>query len=101
MSTSRTIAPHPVDIAVEPATENRNRLTTAFRIILVIPQLFLVWLLGIGWGFASIVAWFAIPFTGRYPAGLYQFSVGVLRWTTRVEAYLLLLHDEYPPFSLT
>lgn len=47
-----------------------------------------------------MVAWFAILFTGRYPAGLYEFGVGVLRWNTRVEAYLLLLRDEYPPFSL-
>jgi hypothetical protein len=47
-----------------------------------------------------VIAWFAILFTGRYPAALYGFGVGVLRWETRVEAYALLLHDEYPPFSL-
>ena len=46
------------------------------------------------------VAGIAILFTGRYPAELYRFGVGVLRWNTRVEAYLLLLHDVYPPFSL-
>ena len=40
------------------------------------------------------------PFTGDYPALLYEFAVGVLRWNTRVEAYFLLLRDEYPPFSL-
>ncbi len=40
------------------------------------------------------------PLTGRYPDGLYQFGVGSLRWTTRVNAYALLLVDEYPPFSL-
>ena len=50
--------------------------------------------------FTSIVAWFAILFTGRYPAGLYEFAVGVLRWDMRVEAYLLLMRDEYPPFSM-
>jgi hypothetical protein len=48
----------------------------------------------------AIVAWCAILLTGRYPRALYDFGVGVLRWNTRVEAYLLLLHDEYPPFSL-
>ena len=47
----------------------------------------------------SFVAWLAILFTGHYPEGLYQFGVGVLRWFIRVEAYLLLLVDEYPPFS--
>jgi Domain of unknown function (DUF4389) len=48
----------------------------------------------------SIVAWFAILFTGRYPAGLYEFAVGVLCWDLRVEAHILLMRDEYPPFTL-
>ncbi|HEU0013848.1 MAG TPA: DUF4389 domain-containing protein [Longimicrobium sp.] len=78
----------------------RDRLTVGFRIILAIPHLLAVWVLGVAWGLATVIAWFAILFTGRYPAGLYGFAVGVLRWTTRVEAYLLLLHDDYPPFSL-
>jgi len=47
-----------------------------------------------------MIAWFAILFTGRYPTTLYDFGVGALRWNIRVEAYLLLLDDEYPPFSL-
>jgi hypothetical protein len=38
--------------------------------------------------------------TGSYPEELYRFGVGVLRWNIRVEAYLLLLHDDYPPFTL-
>jgi hypothetical protein len=46
------------------------------------------------------VAWFVILFTGSYPQGLFDFGVGALRWLLRVEAYLLLLIDEYPPFSL-
>jgi len=78
----------------------RDRLTVALRPILIIPQLIAVWALGIAWAFTTIAAWFAILFTGRYPAGLYHFSVGVFRWNTRVEAYMLLLHDDYPPFSL-
>jgi hypothetical protein len=57
-------------------------------------------LLGVAWGFTTFLAWLAIIFTGDYPRGLYQFGVGVLRWSTRVEAYTLLLRDEYPPFSL-
>ena len=40
-----------------------------------------------------------IVFSGRYPQGLYEFGVGALQWLVRVEAYLLLLVDEYPPFS--
>jgi hypothetical protein len=49
---------------------------------------------------SAVIAWFAILSTGSYPRGLYDFGVGVLRWNTRVEGYLLLLYDEYPPSSL-
>jgi hypothetical protein len=59
-----------------------------------------LWVLGVAWAVSTLIAWFAILFTGDYPRTLYDFSVGVLRWTARVEAYFLLLRDEYPPFSL-
>jgi hypothetical protein len=78
----------------------RDRVTVAFRPILVIPHLIAIWLIGLGWAVVTVVAWFAILFTGRYPRPLYWYAVGAMRWTTRVEAYLLLLRDEYPPFSL-
>jgi hypothetical protein len=77
----------------------RNRLTVGFRLILIIPHMIVVGLLTIAWWVTSFVAWFAILFTGSYPEGLYNFGVGVLRWFIRVEGYLLLLVDEYPPFS--
>lgn len=77
----------------------RNRLSVFFRLILAIPHLIAVSILGVAWFVVTVIAWFAILFTGRYPSGLFEFSVGVLRWSTRVEAYLLLLHDDYPPFS--
>lgn len=73
--------------------------SVAFRPILIIPQAIAVWALGFAWCLTTIVAWFAIVFTGEYPPGLYRFATGVLQWTTRVEAYALLLHDEYPPFA--
>jgi uncharacterized protein DUF4389 len=91
---------YPVVLDVDRPSAPRDRLTVAFRILLSIPHLLLIWALGLAWALTTVMAWFAILVTGRYPARLYHFGVGVLRWTTRVEAYLLLLHDEYPPFSL-
>ena len=79
----------------------RNRLTVGFRLFLAIPHILAVWVLGIAWVLTTLVAWFSIVFTGEYPRGLYAFALGVFRWNTRVEAYLLLLTDEYPPFRLT
>ena len=79
----------------------RNRLSVAFRIILLIPQFIAVALIGFAWAITTIVAWVMIILTGDFPPSLYNFGVGALRWSTRVEAYFLLLHDEYPPFSLS
>ena len=74
---------YPVQFSVDYADRPLNRLSTAFRIIVV------------------IVAWFAILFTGRYPQGMFGFVEGVIRWNVRVTAYTLtLVTDRYPPFRL-
>ncbi len=50
---------------------------------------------------AGVIAWFAILFTGRYPRGIFDYMVGVMRWSLRVQAYAwLMTTDKYPPFSL-
>ena len=68
---------------------------------LAIPHFIVLFVLSIGAFFAVIVAWFAIVFTGRYPRGLFDYVVGVGRWSLRVYAYaFLLVTDRYPPFSL-
>ncbi|HZA75362.1 MAG TPA: DUF4389 domain-containing protein [Acidimicrobiales bacterium] len=100
-----TVAPDPgtyppVRTNFVPELENRNRLTVAFRIILVIPQMIVLAFLGIAAFVAGVIAFFAVLFTGHWPDGLRTFVVGVMRWGTRVNAYFLLLTDEYPPFSL-
>jgi Domain of unknown function (DUF4389) len=92
-------APYPASIEVsDPGA--RNRLAVALRLLLAIPHLIVLAFVLLAWAFTTIAAWFIILFTGSYPQGLYDFGVGALRWRLRVEAYLLLMVDEYPPFSL-
>jgi hypothetical protein len=93
-------ADYPVAIELPALVNPRDRLSVGLRPITAIPHVIIVWLLGAAWGVTTLVAWLAILVTGRYPKALYEFGIGVLRWTTRVEAYLLLLTDEYPPFTL-
>jgi hypothetical protein len=83
-----------------PQLEGRNRLTVAFRLILAIPHFIVLALLGIAVFFVGVIAFFAVLFTGRWPEGLRNFVLGVGRWWLRFQAYLLLLTDEYPPFTL-
>ena len=78
--------------------ERRSRLTTFFRLILVIPLVIVAYVYGIIAFFAIVVAWFAILITGRYPPALYDFVAGFTRFVTRVTAYAALLCDPYPPF---
>lgn len=78
-----------------------NRWLPIVKWFLAIPHYFVVFALMIAAFFCTVVAWFAILFTGKYPKGLFEFVVGVGRWSTRVEAYaFMLVTDKYPPFSL-
>jgi hypothetical protein len=68
---------------------------------LAIPHLIVLGFLSIAVWVCVIAAWFVILFTGKYPASLFEFVVGYLRWDLRVVAYAFLLTtDQYPPFSL-
>lgn len=94
-------APYPAAIAITDPAGPRDRLTVGLRIFLAIPHLIVLVFVLVAWCFTTIAAWFSILFTGTYPEGLYGFGVGALRWLLRVEAYVLLLVDDFPPFSLT
>ena len=62
----------------------QSRLTVAFRIILAIPQLIVLWLLGVAAGVITIIGWFGALFTGRLPVFAADFLTGYLRWLSRV-----------------
>jgi hypothetical protein len=91
---------YPAELRITMPEGERDRLSVAIRILLVIPHMCVLWLLGLALGLATAIAWVAILLTGRYPATLYGFAIGALAWSIRVEAYMLLLRDEYPPFTL-
>ena len=93
-------AEYPASIGVIEPSAPRDTNAIALRLLLALPHLVVLFFLLFGWLVATVVAWFAILFTGVYPASLYSFGAGVMRWSLRVEAYLLLLVDEYPPFNL-
>jgi hypothetical protein len=92
--------PYPASIEVAEPTQPRDKATIAVRLILAIPHFVVLFFLLLAWLVVTIVAWFAILFTRSYPQSVYPFALGVMRWALRVEAYLLLLVDEYPPFEL-
>lgn len=91
---------YPATLEVARPAAPRDRLTVFFRILLALPHILLLCFLSVAWTFTTAVAWVVILFTGRYPETLYGFALGVLAWSMRVEAYMLLLRDEYPPFTL-
>jgi len=78
-----------------------NRWLPLVKWLLAIPHYIVLFFLFIAAIVVVIIAWFAILFTGRFPRGLFDFLVGVGRWSNRVVAYaFVLVTDRYPPFSL-
>lgn len=85
-----------------PDARQLNRWLPLVKWLLAIPHYVVLFFLAIASVVAVIIAWFAILFTGRYPRDLFNFVVGVLRWSNRVNAYAFaLVTDQYPPFRLS
>ena len=84
------------------AREDLSRWLPLVKWFLAIPHYVVLAVLSIGALFAVVAAWFSILFTGRYPRALFNYVVGVMRWSNRVSAYAFVLAtDKYPPFRLS
>lgn len=90
----------PILVAFDPPAP-QSRVTVAFRIILAIPHLIVLYGLGVATEIVAIIGWFGALFTGRLPDFAAEFLTGYLGWLTRVYAYVALLTDVYPPFALS
>ncbi len=90
-----------LDFPYPDAKVELNRWLPLVKWFLAIPHYIVLVFLVVAAIVCVIIAWFAILFTGRYPRSLFDFVVGVSRWSVRVAGYaFLLVTDKYPPFSL-
>jgi hypothetical protein len=90
--------PYPVNISID-YPERLNRFLPLIKWLLAIPHVIILYFLVIAWEIVTLIAFFAILFTTKYPRGMFDFAVGVRRWSLNVNAYTSLMRDEYPPFS--
>jgi len=99
-STDEEQAVH-LDIVYPDAARDLSRGLPLIKWLLAVPHVIVLGFLNFALVICTIIAWFAILITGRYPRGIFDFVVGVMRWDLRVAAYAVLMTtDVYPPFGM-
>jgi hypothetical protein len=89
---------YPVQVEIDQPAQ-LSRLLIFVKWLLAIPHFIVLYVLGIIAWVVLVISWFAVLILGRYPRSLFDFLVGFERWRLRVNAYLFLQTDAYPPFS--
>jgi uncharacterized protein DUF4389 len=79
--------------------ERASRLSTFFRVVLVIPHAIVLALFQIAAAVLVTIAWFVIVIAGRFPAGMFGFVERTLRYLARVNGYMALMTDRFPEFG--
>ena len=97
---------YPIDVQYQRPERSSRWLALATlllmlpKALILLPHLFILYVLGMVAFVCGVAAQVAVLFTGKYPKGLFDLLVGVMRWQVRVNAYLIGLTDQYPPFQL-
>lgn len=100
-STDEEQAVH-IHIEYPDVEKDLNQWMPLIKWLLVLPHIIVLCFVMLGVMLCTVLAWFIIVVSGKYPKGMFDFVVGALRWWLRVSAYALLLTtDKYPPFRLS
>lgn len=91
---------YPIRIGVPPPLDKYSRAKALFRYIIGIPVMILALVQSLILGVVTLIAWFAILFTGKHPDGLFNPARSASAYLTRASAYFLLLTEDWPPFAL-
>jgi hypothetical protein len=92
---------YPVSLELPPEPVTRDRTAVALRPLFVLPHLLVLMFLVMAWVVVAFVSWLWLVVNGTMPASLWRFTRDVLGYSLRIEAYALLIHDEFPAFALT
>ena len=93
-------ADYPVRVGIAPPLDKYSRAKAFFRYLIGIPVMFLVLVQAVILLVVTVIAWFAILFTGRHPGGLFNPARSASAYLARATAYFMLMTETYPPFSL-